>query len=258
MTTAVAFEFAFKEDNPVAHGELRGVVALDGPSGTGKSSVARRLAATLEARYLDTGAMYRAVTLAVLRAGVDPTDSDHVVEVARHASVVQGTSPDSSTTHLDGEDVGAEIRGPEVTRAVSPVSAVPAVREIVVDQQRRIIADALDEVGGIVVEGRDIGTVVAPDAALKVYVTADAEARAQRRAQQDAASGRATTLDATLADVRRRDAYDSSRAVSPLRAADDAVVLDTTSLDLPGVLAALLELVDERGLRAQPSGRVRG
>ncbi|QFZ24122.1 (d)CMP kinase [Saccharothrix syringae] len=241
----------------MAHGELRGVVALDGPSGTGKSSVARRLAATLGARYLDTGAMYRAVTLAVLRAGVDPADDDAVLAVVRRAEVVQAADPDRSTTHLDGEDVGTEIRGPEVTRAVSAVSAVPAVRELVVGQQRDIIAAALAEAGGIVVEGRDIGTVVVPDAALKVYITADAEARAQRRAKQDAASGRAVDPVAILADVRRRDAHDSSRAVSPLRAADDAVVLDTTSLDLAGVLAALLELVDARDLLAQPSGRVR-
>ncbi|WP_367130415.1 (d)CMP kinase [Saccharothrix sp. HUAS TT1] len=242
----------------MVHGELRGVVALDGPSGTGKSSAARRLAAALGARYLDTGAMYRAVTLAVLRAGADPADQAAVAGVAAAARLVQGTNPDRSTTTLDGDDVGAEIRGPEVTLAVSPVSAVPAVRELLVAEQRRIIAAALDEVGGIVVEGRDIGTAVAPDAPLKVYLTADAEARAQRRAKQDSASGRAATLDATLADVRRRDTYDSTRAASPLRAADDAVVLDTTSLDLAGTLAALLELVDAKGLLAQPSGRVRG
>ncbi|MFJ6676535.1 (d)CMP kinase [Actinosynnema sp. NPDC091369] len=242
----------------MGHGELRGVVALDGPSGTGKSSAARRLAATLGARYLDTGAMYRAVTLAVLRAGVDLADAAAVAAVAGAALVVQGTDPDHSTTFLDGDDVGAEIRGPEVTLAVSPVSAVPAVRELLVAEQRRIIARALDEAGGIVVEGRDIGTAVVPDAPLKVYLTADAEARAQRRAKQDSASGRESTLDATLADVQRRDAYDSSRAVSPLRAAEDAVVLDTTSLDLPGTLAALLDLVDAHGLLAQPSGRVRG
>ncbi|MEU4445737.1 (d)CMP kinase [Actinosynnema sp. NPDC050801] len=242
----------------MGHGELRGVVALDGPSGTGKSSAARRLAATLGARYLDTGAMYRAVTLAVLRAGVDLADQVEVARVAAAAPLVQGTNPDRSTTFLDGHDVGAEIRGPEVTLAVSPVSAVPAVRELLVAEQRRIIARAVDEVGGIVVEGRDIGTAVAPDAPLKVYLTADAEARAQRRAKQDSASGRESTLDATLADVQRRDAYDSSRAVSPLRAAEDAIVLDTTTLDLPGTLAALLELVDSHGLLAQPSGRVRG
>jgi CMP/dCMP kinase len=247
-----------EEENPVEHGELRGVVALDGPSGTGKSSAARRLAARIGARYLDTGAMYRAVTLAVLRAGVDLADAAEVAEVASAAMVVQGTDPDHSTTFLDGDDVGAEIRGPEVTLAVSPVSAVPAVRELLVAEQRRIIAAALDEAGGIVVEGRDIGTAVVPDAPLKVYLTADAEARAQRRVKQDSASGRESTLDATLADVQRRDAYDSSRAVSPLRAAEDAVVLDTTSLDLPGTLAALLELVDAHGLLAQPSGRVRG
>ncbi|WP_033442731.1 (d)CMP kinase [Saccharothrix sp. NRRL B-16314] len=242
----------------MGHGELRGVVALDGPSGTGKSSAARRLAAGLGARYLDTGAMYRAVTLAVLRAGVDLADPAAVAAVARDAVLVQGTDPDRSTTSLDGEDVGAEIRGPEVTLAVSPVSAVPAVRAQLVAEQRRIIAEALAEVGGIVVEGRDIGTAVVPDAPLKVYLTADAEARAQRRAKQDSASGRQSTLDATLADVQRRDTYDSTRAVSPLRAADDAVVLDTTSLDLAGTLAALMGLVGDHGLLAQPSGRVRG
>jgi cytidylate kinase len=247
-----------EEDNPVGHGELRGVVALDGPSGTGKSSAARRLAAGLGARYLDTGAMYRAVTLAVLRAGVDLADPAGVAKVARDAVLVQGTDPNRSTTFLDGEDVGTEIRGPEVTLAVSPVSAVPEVRAQLVAEQRRIIAEALAEAGGIVVEGRDIGTAVVPDAPLKVYLTADAEARAQRRAKQDSASGRQATLDATLADVQRRDTYDSTRAVSPLRAAGDAVVLDTTSLDLAGTLAALMDLVGDHGLLAQPSGRVHG
>ncbi|MEU4806433.1 (d)CMP kinase [Actinosynnema sp. NPDC023587] len=238
----------------MAHGELRGVVALDGPSGTGKSSAARRLAATLGARYLDTGAMYRAVALAVLRAGVDPTDADRVAEVARETRLDQGDDPERSTTAVDGVDVGAEIRGPEVTLAVSPVSAVPEVRELLVARQREIIAAALGSAGGIVVEGRDIGTVVVPDAALKVYLTADARARAQRRTKQDHAAGRTSTVDATLADVRRRDTYDSTRAVSPLRPADDAVELDTTSLDLAGVLAALVDLVERRGLRVVAVG----
>ncbi|MEU7528046.1 (d)CMP kinase [Saccharothrix sp. NPDC042600] len=238
----------------MGHGELRGVVALDGPSGTGKSSAARRLAATLRARYLDTGAMYRAITLAVLRAGVEPTDTERVVEVARAAKLTQTSDPDASRTLLDGQDVGAEIRGPEVTLAVSPVSAVAEVRELLVEHQRAIIADALATAGGIVVEGRDIGTVVAPRAELKVYLTADARARAQRRTKQDTASGRAATVDAVLADVRRRDAYDSSRSVSPLRPAEDAVELDTTPLDLPGVVAALLDLVEQRGLRVVAVG----
>ncbi|GAA3877161.1 (d)CMP kinase [Saccharothrix violaceirubra] len=233
----------------MGHGELRGVVALDGPSGTGKSSAARRLASALGARYLDTGAMYRAVTLAVLRSGADLDDADRVAAVARDAGLAQGTDPADSTTTLRGEDVGVEIRGPEVTRAVSPVSANPAVRELLVAEQRRIVAHALSAVGGIVVEGRDIGTVVVPDAGLKVFLTADARARAHRRARQD---GLESTVDAVLADVERRDAYDSSRAVSPLRPAPDAVELDTTDLDLAGVLAALLDLAAGRGLVAGP------
>ena len=238
-------------------GELRGVVALDGPSGTGKSTVARRLATRLGARYLDTGAMYRAATLAVLRAGVDPTDADLVRDTVAKAELKVTTDPQAQATTLDGDDVSAEIRGQDVTTAVSPVSAVPEVRARLVAQQRSIIATALAEVGGIVVEGRDIGTVVAPDAGLKVYLTADAQARAERRTRQDAAAGRQSTVDATLADVRRRDNYDSTRAVSPAKAADDAVELDTTHLDLQGVLAELLSMVEDRGLRAVPTGSAR-
>jgi CMP/dCMP kinase len=241
----------------VERGELRGVVALDGPSGTGKSTVARKLATQLGARYLDTGAMYRAATVAVLRAGVDPADADRVRDVVAHAELKVTTDPQAQATTLDGSDVSAEIRGQEVTTAVSPVSAVAEVRAQLMAQQRSIIAEALAEVGGIVVEGRDIGTVVAPDAALKVYLTADAQARAERRTRQDAAAGRQATVDATLADVRRRDTYDSTRAVSPAKAADDAVELDTTHLDLAGVLAELLAMVEDRGLRAVPTGSAR-
>jgi cytidylate kinase len=241
----------------VERGELRGVVALDGPSGTGKSTVARKLATQLGARYLDTGAMYRAATVAVLRAAVDPTDADRVRHAVAHAELKVTTDPQAQATTLDGADVSAEIRSQEVTTAVSPVSAVPEVRAQLVAQQRSIIAQALAEVGGIVVEGRDIGTVVVPDAALKVYLTADAQARAERRTRQDAAAGRQSTVDATLADVRRRDTYDSTRAVSPAKAADDAVELDTTHLDLAGVLAELLAMVEDRGLRAVPTGSTR-
>ena len=233
-------------------GELRGVVAMDGPSGTGKSTVSRRLAQEFSARYLDTGAMYRAVTLAVLRVGVDPTDAEKVTQVAAEVELVSGTDPQQPTIHLGQEDVSAEIRGPEVTGAVSAVSAVPGVRRILVERQQQIIAEALNTVGGIVVEGRDIGTTVAPDAPLKVYLTASAEARAQRRARQDNAEGRSATVDATLADVQRRDRLDSTRAVSPLRPAEDAVEVDTTDLDIDGVLAELISLVLERGLVAVP------
>ena len=238
-------------------GELRGVVALDGPSGTGKSTVARKLAAQLGARYLDTGSMYRAATLAVLRAGVDPADPAAVLSVTARADVVVTTDPLAPSTALNGDDVSAEIRGQDVTTAVSPVSAVPELRAELVAQQRSIIADALAETGGIVVEGRDIGTVVAPDAGLKVYLTASPQARAERRSRQDAAAGRRASVEATLADVQRRDSYDSSRAASPARAADDAVELDTTELDLAGVLAELVSMIEQRGLRAVPTGSSR-
>lgn len=227
---------------------LRGIVALDGPSGTGKSSAASRLAMLGRARYLDTGAMYRAVTLAVLRAGVELADAAAVTEVALTARLEVGTDPDAPAMVLDGEDVGVEIRGPAATAAVSAVSAVPAVRTHLGAAQRRIIAAALADGDGIVVEGRDIGTVVAPDAELKVFLTASELTRAGRRARQDRTAGRETELAATLRDVRRRDRLDSGRDASPLRAAPDAVVLDTTELDLDAVVAWLSALAADRGL----------
>jgi cytidylate kinase len=242
----------------VAAGDLRGVVALDGPSGTGKSTVARRLAGLLGASYLDTGAMYRAVTLAVLRAGVDPADEASVISITEAIDLRVGADPARPRVRIDGEDVAKEIRGKPVTLAVSAVSAIPEVRSLLVARQQAIIENELVAPGGIVVEGRDIGTVVAPDAGLKVFLTASSEARARRRARQDAADGRRSTLDATRADVDRRDGLDSSRAASPLRAAEDAVRLDTTELDLPGVVDRLVSIVDERGLRgvaAERTGR---
>ncbi|WP_035303251.1 (d)CMP kinase [Actinokineospora inagensis] len=221
---------------------------MDGPSGTGKSTVARRLAETLGAAYLDTGAMYRAVTLAVLRTGVHADDSAAVLRCAEAADLRIGTDPGHAEVRLGDEDVSAEIRGPEVTAAVSAVSAVPAVRELLVAAQRRIISEARGRRGGIVVEGRDIGTVVVPDAGLKVYLTASADARAARRTAQDTAAGRASTVDATRADVERRDRLDSTRVASPLRPAVDAVEVDTTELDVDGVLEHLLAMVRDRGL----------
>ncbi|RKT90135.1 cytidylate kinase [Saccharopolyspora antimicrobica] len=232
----------------MAHARLRGVVALDGPSGTGKSTVSRKLAAALGATYLDTGAMYRAVTLAVLRAQVEPSDEVEVVRVVRAAELTMGTDPERPGVLLDGQDVGQEIRGPEVTRAVSAVSAVAEVRDQLVALQRELIGRALREPGGIVVEGRDIGTVVVPDAGLKVYLTASSTARAERRTAQDVSEGRAGDLDRTHADVQRRDALDSGRKVAPLRKADDALELDTTDLDVAGVLEQLHKHVESRGL----------
>ncbi|HSL07335.1 MAG TPA: (d)CMP kinase [Pseudonocardiaceae bacterium] len=224
---------------------LRGVVAVDGPAGTGKSTVARRLAASLGARYLDTGAMYRAAALGVLRAGADPGEPTVVYEVVAQRHIEVGTDPDTPSVLLDGEDVAGEIRGPAVTTAVSPVSAMPEVRHLLVAQQRRIIR-AATACGGIVVEGRDIGTVVVPDAPLKVFLTADAAQRAARRAAQDGVED----VAGVRRDVERRDRFDSSRVASPLRAAEDAVELDTTALDVDAVLRTVHELVVQRGLLA--------
>jgi cytidylate kinase len=213
------------------------VVAIDGPSGSGKSTVSRRLAQRLGARYLDTGAMYRAVTLAVLRANVDPHDADTVVKLAGALTLVVGTDPSAPHVSLDGELVDGEIRGPEVTALVSAVSAVPGVRRLLVDQQREIIA-AAQAAAGIVVEGRDIGSVVAPDARLKVFLTASADERARRRSTEQASD-----LAATAVDLARRDKYDSTRAADPLAQASDAVVLDTTELGIDEVVARLADML---------------
>ncbi|TDC33584.1 (d)CMP kinase [Micromonospora sp. KC213] len=217
----------------------RCVVAVDGPSGSGKSTVSRRLAAGLGARYLDTGAMYRAITWAVLRSGVDLADVESVAKVAGEVELRIGTDPQGYGVTVDGVQVDAEIRGPEVTGAVSAVAAVPAVRAMLVARQREMIAHA----GRMVVEGRDIGAVVAPDADLKVYLTASAAARAQRRSAEDAAD-----VAATAADLARRDRLDSTRRVNPLQQAPDAVELDTTELGIDEVVARLRELLTERGV----------
>ncbi|MGK5173676.1 (d)CMP kinase [Geodermatophilus sp. CPCC 205761] len=214
-----------------------GQVTLDGPSGTGKSSVARAVAARLGAAYLDTGAMYRAATVAVLDAGVDPEDADAVAAVVAAAGIEVGTTADTELVQVDGVDVAVRIRGAEVTRAVSAVSAVPAVRRRLVDQQRALVAAA----DAVVVEGRDIGTVVLPDATCKIYLTAAPEARAERRAAQLGISD-PQEVRALAADLRRRDEYDSGRADSPLRPAPDAVIVDSTDLDREGVVDRVVEL----------------
>ncbi|WP_346623533.1 (d)CMP kinase [Blastococcus montanus] len=214
-----------------------GQVTLDGPSGTGKSSVARGAAARLGAAYLDTGAMYRAATVAVLDAGIDPADAEGVARTVAGARIEVGTDAATEIVRVDGVDVAARIRGAEVTRAVSAVSAVPAVRRKLVDQQRALVASA----GTVVVEGRDIGTVVLPDAALKIYLTAAPEARAQRRAAQLGIREPAEIAE-LAADLRRRDEFDSSRADSPLRPAADAVVVDSTELDQQGTIDRIVAL----------------
>ncbi|MDT5273688.1 MAG: CMP/dCMP kinase [Mycobacterium sp.] len=218
------------------------IVAVDGPAGTGKSSVSRGLARELQARYLDTGAMYRIVTLAVLRAGIDPAAQAAVAEAAAGVQLSVGYNPDEDRSYLDAEDVSSEIRGDEVTKAVSAVSSVPAVRTRLVDLQRTLARGP----GSVVVEGRDIGTVVLPEADVKVFLTASAETRARRRNDQNVAAGLPDDYAGVLADVRRRDHLDSTRAVSPLRAASDALVVDTSEMTESEVIAHLLQLVQQR------------
>lgn len=205
------------------------VIAIDGPAGSGKSTVARAVAARLGLAYLDTGAMYRAVTFAAIRRGIDPSDT---VPVGRLAAEIDMEVADTVT--VDGVDATIEIRSPEVTRAVSAVAANPAVRAELVGRQRRWA----DEHGGGVIEGRDIGTVVFPDAAVKVYLTADDSERATRRSKEMLDMH----YDQVAADIARRDHIDSTRAASPLAVADDAVHLDTTGRSIDQVVDAVLEL----------------
>jgi cytidylate kinase len=223
------------------------VIALDGPSGSGKSTVARGVARALGWRYVDTGATYRAATLAVLRSGADLRDADAVAAIVRRAVIELSVDPDAAGISLDGEDVSTQIRGPEVTGAVSAVSAVPDVRRQLVELQRALIGP------GAVVEGRDIGTVVAPDAPVKIFLDATPDVRASRRAgDRDAGVPRAgaagDVLEAVAADLARRDRLDSSRAASPLQSAVDAVHLDSSALDADQVIERVLDLAREVGL----------
>jgi cytidylate kinase len=218
------------------------IIAVDGPAGSGKSSVCRGTASSLGLRYLDTGAMYRAMTCAVIGAGIDPTDAQAVAAFARVPVITSGTDPRDPSIGVDGVDVAVQIRSEQVTGAVSPVSAVPEVRERLVELQREHVARARELGVGIVVEGRDIGTVVLPDADLKVYLTADPAIRAARRAAETGTDA----VAATEAALKARDAYDSSRTASPLAQADDAVVVDTTEMTLQQVIDHVCDLVKQR------------
>lgn len=215
----------------------RQLIAIDGPSGTGKSTVARAVARQLGAGYLDTGALYRIVTLRVLESGVDPADGDAVAGLLPSLAFPIPTDPDRQRHELGGADITARIRQPDVTAAVSAVSAIPAVRAFLLERQREIAYS-----GPMVVEGRDIGTVIAPDAAVKIYLTADPAVRAARRADQDGIA--AGEVAAALA---RRDAADSTRAVAPLEAAADAVVIDSTDLSIGQTVAAVLDAAQHEG-----------
>lgn len=221
------------------------VVAVDGTSGSGKSSTCRAVAARLGLAYLDTGAMFRAMTWWMLEQGVDVHDAAAVAERCEEPRIVSGTDPEDPTIHVDGTDVAAAIRTDAVTGSVSPVSTVPAVRARLLTMQREVIADAVRGTG-IVVEGRDIGSVVAPDAPVKLYLTADPAARAARRAAEEGGSD----LAATQAVLLDRDRIDSSRATAPLTMAEGAVHIDTTPFTLDEVVAQVVGLVRAVGTRA--------
>ncbi|MCG7459515.1 (d)CMP kinase [Corynebacterium tuberculostearicum] len=217
------------------------ILAVDGPSGTGKSTTCRALAKQLDAKYVDTGAMYRVATLAVLREGVDPADTAAVIAATANLPLGVSDDPDSTEVLLGGEDVSRVIREDEVTRNVSAVSAIPEVRENLVALQRKLAREA----HRAIVEGRDIGTVVLADAPAKAFMTASAEVRAQRRQTQNEKAGIASDYETVLADVQRRDAADSSRKASPLRPAEDATLVDTSNMSPEDVLEALINVVKE-------------
>lgn len=217
------------------------ILAVDGPSGTGKSTTCRALAKQLDAKYVDTGAMYRVATLAVLREGVDPADTAAVIAATANLPLGVSDDPDSTEVLLGGEDVSRVIREDEVTRNVSAVSAIPEVRENLVALQRKLAREA----HRAIVEGRDIGTVVLADAPAKAFMTASAEVRAQRRQTQNEKAGIASDYETVLADVQRRDAADFSRKASPLRPAEDATLVDTSNMSPEDVLEALINVVKE-------------
>ncbi len=214
------------------------VVAVDGPSGSGKSSTARGVATRLGLAYLDTGAMYRAMTWALLQAGTDLADPGAIAEAADKVRIESGVDPRDPTIRADGVDVAEAIRSEEVTASVSAVAAVPAVRSLLVDMQRTSIADNSNR---IVVEGRDIGSTVAPNADFKFFLVADPAARAARRALEDG------TADPTATEIAlaKRDEIDSNRAASPLAKVDDAVLVDSTYMTLEEVIAAIVAIVEK-------------
>ena len=219
------------------------IIAIDGPSGAGKSTLGKMLAKKLNLLYLDTGAMYRAVALAVVRANVGFENTEAVVRIAENAEIELIGEPDALRVILDGSDVSIEIRTLEAAQAASVVSTISSVRKIMVEHQRAIGENAPN---GCVLEGRDIGSVVFPNADIKFFLTAKPEARAQRRFLEDQSKGRISTYEQTLAEINERDQRDVSREDSPLVIAQDAVVIDTSELDLTEVFEAMIAKIDER------------
>ena len=224
------------------------IIAVDGPSGAGKSTIARLLSKRLGYLYLDTGAMYRAVALAVKRAGVSPDDDDALTAVCREAEISFVRTDDHCHVFLDGEDVSAAIRTPEISLLTSKISMKKVVRDILARRQRELGQD-----GGVVLEGRDIGTVVFPDADLKFFLSASAEERGKRRYLELKAKGEDVQLERTIAEVAQRDQQDAQREHAPLRRADDAIDIDSTGLSIEEVVALMEGTIRER-LKAEGWG----
>lgn len=223
------------------------IISIDGPSGAGKSTLGRLLARRLNLLYIDTGAMYRAVALAVIESGVSTTDAQAVAEIAKRAQVELDGDPDSLRVTLDGRDVTGEIRHEAVGQVASVISTISEVRRELVERQRELG----NKSGGAVLDGRDIGTVVFPKADVKFFLTATPEQRAGRRYEQQHEHEKSLHYEEVLHDINRRDERDQTRADSPLKIADDCVVFDTTELTVEDVLERMLHVIDERRERAR-------
>lgn len=223
------------------------IIAIDGPSGAGKSTLGKMLAKKLNLLYLDTGAMYRAVGLAVLQSGIDFDEKEKIAETARNSEIKLVGEPENLQIFLNGKDVSAEIRTNDVGQAASIVSTISEVRKILVEHQRTLGENSKT---GAVLDGRDIGTVVFSNADVKFFLTAKPEARARRRFEEDSAKGRAVSYEQTFKEIKERDERDVSRADSPLMIADDAVVIDTSELDLSEVFAEMMRIIEERRAKA--------
>lgn len=222
-------------------------IAIDGPSGAGKSSLARRCAAAFGFIYVDTGAIYRTVGLAAYRRGLDRRDEAVIAAMLPELKIeMKYNEAGEQRMYLNGEDVSAEIRLPEISICASDVSALPAVRAFLLEMQRQMARDY-----NVIMDGRDIGTVVLPDAELKIFLTASAEARAERRLKELTAKGVSSDFEEVLRDIRYRDQQDSSRAAAPLKPAEDSVLVDTTAIDFDESFALLSRIIEEKlGVRA--------
>lgn len=218
------------------------IIAIDGPSGAGKSTLGRMIARELNLLYIDTGAMYRAVALAIIEAGLSTRDIPGVVRVAERAEINLAGDPDSLQVTLDGHDITDKIRTEEVSHAASVISVIPEVRRALVARQRELGRHS----GGVVLDGRDIGTVVFPEADIKFFLTAAPAERAARRYEEDRLRERDLTFEETLADINTRDQRDSTRADSPLAIAEDGVVIDSTELPIETVFERMMEIIRER------------